>query len=381
MNTPRLTILLTLKGRHLHTLRWLWHANKMRLPFHVYVADGEVHPSIAKILENPASFPNLSFEYHRYNDQSLCDYYNKCSDALERINTPYTRMADNDDFLFVTGLQKNLHFLDNNQDYVAAQSGVAGFALSNDSGKLSGVTGRILEIKYRYSSMYNSRNLDSLDVIERTLDETLCYYPTYYCVYRTPALQAITEELSIHNFTSTQIHERYWAIRTVSMGKVYSDSASLSYFRQYGTTLRDIVSNDWVNQLVHGSYTEDISKMVTSISKILEAETGKSREEIEERLRVTFGDHLRAWIIERYSKRDRLILRRFLSFVTRSFLYLRRKTLGRDFLLFNRLAADGANKRDIASHRNELGEIEKTLSGMEFYDFVKNSSPGLLEKR
>ena len=65
-----LTILLTLRGRHLHTLRWMWHANRVGLPCHVIIADGEVHPTIDRLLSDPGNFRNLSYEYHRHHDRN-----------------------------------------------------------------------------------------------------------------------------------------------------------------------------------------------------------------------------------------------------------------------------------------------------------------------
>ena len=69
LTTPRLTIVLPLKGRYLFTLRFLWHANRARLPYRFIVADGQVHPVLAEILENSHThFSELDIEYIRYPD-------------------------------------------------------------------------------------------------------------------------------------------------------------------------------------------------------------------------------------------------------------------------------------------------------------------------
>ena len=60
----RLTIVLPLKGRALFTLRFLWHANKVRLPYRFLIADGQVDPVLAELLEMPhVLFPNIDVEY------------------------------------------------------------------------------------------------------------------------------------------------------------------------------------------------------------------------------------------------------------------------------------------------------------------------------
>ena len=40
-----------LRGRPLFTLRFLWHANRARLPYRFIIADGQVRPRLAAILD------------------------------------------------------------------------------------------------------------------------------------------------------------------------------------------------------------------------------------------------------------------------------------------------------------------------------------------
>src|SRR5437763_4046704 len=95
-----LTILLAVKGRHLHTLRFLWHANRCRMPYHFLVADGAACEPLARLLENAgAIFPDLSIEYVRYpDDVDYQAYFRKLTDAASRVRTEYVMQVDNDDF-------------------------------------------------------------------------------------------------------------------------------------------------------------------------------------------------------------------------------------------------------------------------------------------
>src|SRR6185437_8652049 len=108
----RLTLLLTLKGRDLYTLRWLWHANRVHLPFRIVIADGEVNPAVARLIEDSAVFSNLQIEYRRYNDLTFRDFYLKLQDAISGIKSPYVMMSDNDDFLFPSGIGESLEWLE-----------------------------------------------------------------------------------------------------------------------------------------------------------------------------------------------------------------------------------------------------------------------------
>ena len=112
LDMPRLTIILPLKGRYLFTLRFLWHANRARLPYPIVIADGQVRPALAKILENSREhFANLDVTYLRYPDD--IDYHSylfKMVDALRRVKTPYAMLADNDDFIARAGTERSLEF-------------------------------------------------------------------------------------------------------------------------------------------------------------------------------------------------------------------------------------------------------------------------------
>src|SRR5438477_7272613 len=142
--TQRLTVLLPLKGRHLFTLRFLWHANAARIPYRLLIADGQVNPVLPGLLENSrALFPILDIEYVRYpDDATFTHYYAKMSDAVERVRTPYVVLADNDDFLAASAIEGCIDFLESNPAYVCCSGGVAGFSvLSRRTDPLAGLFG------------------------------------------------------------------------------------------------------------------------------------------------------------------------------------------------------------------------------------------------
>ena len=85
-----LTFLLPLRGRRLHTLPLLCHANSARNSYRFLVADGEGHTAIVALLTRPArAFPNLDIEYVSYpDDGSYAHYYRRTADAAKRVTTP-----------------------------------------------------------------------------------------------------------------------------------------------------------------------------------------------------------------------------------------------------------------------------------------------------
>ncbi len=100
-----------LRGRPLFTLRFLWQANAARLPYRFIIADGEVDPALARLLEVSPAFFRPYIEYIHYaDDTDFGRFFAKLTDALGRVKTPYAMVADNDDFLLLAGLERSLDF-------------------------------------------------------------------------------------------------------------------------------------------------------------------------------------------------------------------------------------------------------------------------------
>ena len=210
--TPRLTIVLPLKGRHLFTLRFLWHANRARLPFRFLVADGEVHPVLAKLLEIPRlSFPDLDLEYIRYpDDVDFKHYYAKMADVFQRVRTPYVKIADNDDFLASAGLECCLDFLDAHPDYVCCSGGIGGFSLRaspRDSGEL--VIGALNRLAYHCSPHDRAVDLNSPSATERVVAGLRNTW-NFYAVFRAPAFALMWKEAREIDLTNRSSMSGLW---------------------------------------------------------------------------------------------------------------------------------------------------------------------------
>ena len=119
-NDRDLTILLTLKGRHAFTERWMRYAQSIALPYRVLIADGSSDDQASLLLSERARFPDVNYEYLRFKpDLTYADYYAKIVAALARVETPYVALADNDDFLVLDGVRSAVAFLAANPGFVA----------------------------------------------------------------------------------------------------------------------------------------------------------------------------------------------------------------------------------------------------------------------
>lgn len=385
--TQRLTIVLPLKGRHLFTLRFLWHANRARLPYRFLIADGEVHPELAKLLEDSRkTFPALDLEYIRYpDDVDFEHYYAKMADVFQRVRTPYVKIADNDDFLAPAGLECCMDFLDARSDYVCCSGGIAGFsvrAAQRDSTKL--VTGPINKLAYRYGPHFRSVDLSSPSATDRVLAGLRNTW-NFYAVFRTSVLAAMWKELLEISPTNLQLAERFLTMRTLTLGKAKSDPNTFSYCMQYWTSLQlhwpssqSAIRQDFAHYLLRSRFTEDVANVVDRIARSLAELDHGDPEKIADRLRRPLEDWVRALI--RHDFGAYATLRRHLR-ARAPWLLAWLKTRRRLRLIWerknivNKLRNDGATQEYVVKFQNELAEIEDVLSGQGFKDFLGQRLP------
>jgi glycosyltransferase domain-containing protein len=380
--TPRLTIVLPLKGRHLFTLRFLWHANKARLPYRFIIADGQVHPELARLLENSNHvFPELDLEYVKYpDDVDFQHYYAKMADVLQRACTPYVKVADNDDFLAHAGLEYCMDFLDAHSDYVCCSGGIGGFSVHTPVHDcLERVVGPFNKLTYCYAPRDRSVDLNSSSTTDRVLTGLRNTW-NFYAVFRAPALALMWKEVREMNLTSFTLKERFLAMRALTIGKGRSDPGVFSYWRQYWTSMQlhwaasgSAVRKDFVYYLLRSRFTGDFANVIDRVSRLLTERDGGNPDEVAECLRAPLEEWVRDII--RLDFGTYATLRRHLrTYAPWLVTWLKtRRRLGvicERRRLFSKLRKDGATPEYIAKFKRELTEIEEVLSGREFREFL-----------
>jgi glycosyltransferase domain-containing protein len=375
----RLTIVLPLKGRYLFTLRFLWHANRARLPYRFLIADGQVHPVLAAILENwRQHFPNLDIEYVRYpDDLDYCHFFIKMADALQRVTTPYAMLADNDDLVAYAGTERSLDFLDANLDYICCGGGLAGFSVYSGLLNPNGPIGRLNHYAYRYTYLDRSEDFSSSSPVERLRRGSRNWW-SYYAVYRTDALQTICREIVDINFSDMRLHELFCAMRALTLGKVRSDGSTIAYLRQFGTSLGSSFKKDWVHHLLRSRFTDDFATMIERISATAAASDGVDPAPVAEMLRLICDDWLREFLKIYYGSLQSVkqILRDNTPALFNWLKNRRRYFVARERAeIFSRLAADGASFAYLAKFADELRAIEDVLTGREFATFIQPYVP------
>jgi glycosyltransferase domain-containing protein len=366
---PRLTIVLPLRGRHLFTLRFLWYADKLRLPYRILIADGQVNEAVARHIENSRTFfPNLDIEYVRYpDDTGYARYFAKMADVMTRVRTPYAMLADNDDFLGTNGIEQALDFLEANPDYIAARGHPIAFqAYSGLGAPGSGVYGRINRLRMTYRSE---------DVSQPAVFERLCHgghsLLIYYSVYRTEALAMLWREDSEIDFSDLMLHEQYHAMRTLTLGKVRT-MPTISYFSQIGTSTSSDPMRDWASHLLRSHFTADVHDMVKRVASAA-ADAGADEAKTAEEVRSQVETYIRQFLwsnyglimqIKRFIRRNWPALVTFVQTRPRFFVWRERDTV------LAKLMAAGATDEDLKRTRRDLAAVESALSRQSFLQFA-----------
>lgn len=374
--SPRLTIVLPLKGRYPFTLRFLWHANLARLPYRFLIADGQVNADLAILLDNARQhFPHLDIEYVRYPDDT--DYgmfYAKMANALQRVTTPYAMIVDNDDFLVGSGLDKSMEFLDRSPDYVCCGGGLAGFSVySGLSAANDGLTGSLNRYSYRYTPFDRSEDYASDSAVERLRRGSRNWW-SYYAVFRTETLAKIWHETVEIGFSDLQIFEFFCAMRTMTLGKARSDASTIGYIRQYGTSMRTSLKKDWVHHLLRSNFTADFNTLIDKIAAAAAASDGVEAAPVDEMLRDICDDWLRAFLRVNYGEVQgfKQLMRDHTPALVAWLLRRKRYFVGRErATLLANLCRDGADDAGVARFDAELKTVESVLTGPAFASFIQ----------
>lgn len=374
--TPRLTVVMPMKGRNLFTFRFLWYANKLNLPYQIIIADGRVHEDVALRLENSAKeFPSLDVHYLRYPaDRNFSCYFAKVADAVARVRTPYVMLADNDDFLGFGGIETSLEFLDAHPDYVCARGRALTFSLFSGSHGLRGdIVGRVDRIFLQN----DLKTVADEDAAGRLRNGGLCH-GLYYAAFRTPALACICREVSEIDFSDLMLHEDFFALRALTLGKARSIPEKVSYFSQAGTGLSYQPGRDWARHLLRSRFTSDAHAVIERVSSAAADVDGGDRDAIAESVTTMLERYYGAFLAMNYGPKESL--KRFVRQKWPRLIELGRVRPGffvsrMQRSIFSELKSSGADERTIVEFRRELDCLATAISNHALVEYAGSFLP------
>ena len=278
-----LTILLALKDRGPFTFRWMSYSDSIRFPFHVFIADGGSDDSVAKVLSNHSTFPNVGYEYRRYPyDKTYRDYNAKLADALSRIRTPFVALADDDDFFFVNGLREATAFLAEHQDYATCGGQCAIFWVTPPQTNEGGDGTYGSDVEWKCSA--NVRSLDDDTAEARIQNQPLrATHPAYYHVRRTDELRQQLDIVCESDLKDLFLIERLLFVLTAIAGKS-KQLDTLYLARQWNSPgssggAHQAQYGDWLGRMLVPSWSKDFTHFVNVTSTALAARESMTMDE------------------------------------------------------------------------------------------------------
>lgn len=370
--TERLTIVLPLKGRSPWTFRFLAHAEKLRFPYRLLVADGEVDEVVAEQLSaHRKLFPHVNMEYVQYpDDQSLKHFFRKMADACNRIRTPYAMLADNDDFLCYEGIERALDFLDKHPDYVCARGQILAFSLMPLNARGTLLEGRPCEVSFQYNIPGSVAELPS-ERLRAGLN-----LGNYYAVCRAGSLAAIFNECTEIGFSDYMLHESFHSMRLSTFGKSHVDESAISYFRQMRTSSTYLPGRDWARHLLDSTFTTELEAMTNHISAAAARTEGVGKGLTDELVRCLIENYLREFLFTEFSLATQI--RRCLSRSLPKFVGRARDRWARlRYARVRRLRAVKAARGNLAT----AGAFMKHLEDLEHALFSISNEPSMIFAR
>jgi glycosyltransferase domain-containing protein len=378
-----LTLVMPLFGRPLHTLRWMWHHNKVGLDCPILIGDGKPYPAIRRILSDRSLFPRLNYSYIEYDDRSYRDYFQKLAHLAGQVVTPYTMLIDNDDFIGTEGLLRSIDVLKWQADFSAAGARVCAFSIekTQPGSPYNNVTGKT----YTRSLLQSSNPFSFLTAAtkdRRVLDAINFDFVVHYDVFRSEVLCGILFDWVKLNVEGLLWAEFYMAYRALTEGRVYRDTASIGYFRQQGTSIGYAGLGSPAALTLTPSWSADYQAFRKAVIDLMER-GGDASEALAREFDVRTAGFLqrRMRTANRTALGRRIRLAAFSSTI-RVFshvLPLRHMRVEHELRkIFGVLKASGASGESLERMRLEFGSVEETLVGPEFTKFLKANAPELL---
>lgn len=368
----KLTVVLTLKGRPLHTLRWLWHHDRVRLPFPIIIADGGDDREIEEILSRPSNFPNLNYTYIKYSDKVLQDYWFKLADVSSRVKTEYMLMNDNDDFTFAPTIMKCIEFLESNHDYVSAGSPTGSWAIYSEDHLFNNIQGDLY-------SMFLDELWPSYE-LELPIDRA-CQYLTKRCgilyhVNRTIPFSKVFESGYRINFNNFDINEHFMYVSMALAGKIKT-LPGMAYFRQLGTSQNQASNKGPTYNLIYRQWGRDLEMLFTELTADAVsrgADAGQTGEALRSRLLALYRTVFECSPPLPQVQYLRNAVRHFA--VLRGLKYRKSKQA-----LEACLARSGADQNLVREISDDIVTVRETLRSPELGDFILGVYPALAQCR
>jgi len=272
-----LTIVLPLKDRAYFTYRWMKYAEENYADYKIIIADGGKDENVKKCLSSLNNYKKVNYKYIKYRyDSDYKTFFSKLADVINKVDTEYCILADNDDFFIKAGIDQSISFLKTNKDYCCCRGLIGQFSINPVKKNIDNVYITHGEISLSHE--------DPLSRLTKVFSWNHQCLPTYYDVHRTKNIKNIfrlldemkTEELSMVELLPNFLDPIDGKIARIDnlflMRQVNLNASSATEYRtKYGDVLERIINRN---------YIEDYNKMKKVIYKEILIKMGLNNDDI-----------------------------------------------------------------------------------------------------
>jgi glycosyltransferase domain-containing protein len=361
-----MTVLLLVKGRDLHTLRWMWHANRIGFAYPILIADGGDNPISRRVLADKSLFPNLDYQYLRYDDATTLDYFKKVVDVTERAQTPFVFRADNDDFILPSGVEKALNFMRANPDFVWCAAPLLHFTIHGPEQPAPHLVGDLyrLLLERRLDIYHSPDPMERLNAFVKSGNIQI-----YYSVVRHEQFKHIYERKVELNPRNLDLSDNYRRMVSLLSGRHKVILDSVIYLHQTDTSQIHSVHGHFAQRLFLKDYMGDFNRLLGDVCAHAAPER---RDEIDQAIREMYARNLR----HKIENGEGLVRSGPVGKALRRVLPARRARLALDVADARlRLNAAGASKEHMSALSADIAEVRRSLAGGEFLAFLGAVAP------
>lgn len=245
----KLTIVVPTYNRYDYLVRWLSYYQLKRFPCAIKILDSSADKTYSKQLEQLLTDPNVSCQ--KFDSSTF--FVHKIVQGIKSVETPFSVLCADDDFLVPSGLEQCVEFLSNQSDFLSCQG--------------RSILHQLKEDKF----LWMPNGLNALSVDQQTpakrfdffFPDNYCGYPLY-AVHRTDLHKEIWDAAD-HCVCDWGLSEIFPSSLSVILGKM----KILDCF--YSS--RETNTYNWVDAKAHQRMysTEKVDQVVTSLAKHIDS--------------------------------------------------------------------------------------------------------------
>ena len=298
-----LTIILTLKDRHLFTIRWLDWAIYQNCTFQILIADGSSDDYIQDYLINNDKYNKLNFKYYRYPfDSNIHTWFKKVQSISNIVKTKYCIHADNDDFILFNTLKesvikfenhKNVNVFSRPQLRIKFHSKIKINDLNQYLYPQKKVSIRKINYNNKFEILYNGSDLDKLKLTILNFEAALVWYG----IHTTKNLQRIHNQVLKSNYELAMMQEWFLYYSSPLGGGCVIEDGKPFLVRQEmtSTSAASLISLERLDKIfLNKSWSRDLHMLINDLYSISKINKMKY-EEFEFFFKNLFHNYLSSW--------------------------------------------------------------------------------------